>query len=1143
MPIAGEMVLTVLNKNRRKSLKWIRHHTGHFSLVLALLIPVLPIRGQQQFCDTLVITPNTRMLTLKRGYVLPETVHIQALDRDSLAYDSLLVHSLSGRLSGFERVADTLSVVVCYQALELNFSRQKILNPPPRIYLPNEPSGAAAESPSPSRTEMSQGSYDFLKSGTLYRGVNLGSGSGLSLKSGLNLELQGKIAEDVTIIGALTDKNIPIQPEGNTQTLNEIDKVFIRVNMPREQFTFGDYELSLPESELGRYQRKLQGVYGESQRGKFNTAAGGAVTKGRYYSNYFQGEEGNQGPYQLTGREGETAIIVLAGTEQVWLDGELQLRGESNDYVIDYATGQITFTPNTLITTNSRITVDFQYSDLIYQRNIWMVRSKTSLAKDKFEISTSVVSESDDRNNPLELDLDKPDKQQLRQIGDQTEAALRSTVREDSNGAYVWQDSVLKFVGAGLGTHTATFYNVGQRGAYRKRYSADQIYFEWVDKTDSAITKQIKEEAVYLPAKPIKLPVEQKQYHMHTRWHPFSRTEISSEVAYSYLDRNTFSPLDDKDNYGQAIHLGARWQSPETNWGKVAFSGNLQQEGQRFQPIDRTRVVEYHRKWDIPRDSTGGQQFYEAHLDYQYQNHVRLNLEGGAFNQGSMQANRYKIQGHLRYKWLEDSKFYEERIRRPVSTEQNRTWIRRYGFAKFDVWQLHPYTRWYYEQRQGDVIVDNDFQFLEQTYGIQSATNQQFTWRIENHIRQDNDLSDQQWRKAAYAQNLRFSGKIYDWHTLTSEWNFTRRKKKYFHAQQLPDVKFYLLNFMLTQAPRQSPLRWETNMKIEEERTIKKEERYYFAGQGEGQYIYDSTYADYIPHPQGDFIRQTLPSEIREPVTSFQNGLRVQFNGVRLKARGKEGLLTRLSTRTDIRLQQQIKKAAHPLQQWRFSPAAVDSNWVHYYRVIQQDINYRMSSLQGYLRFRYRNIDRASQLDVRGQENSIDDEYSLRYKGAFILPLQLESELSVNQLHRESAFNSLRDRNIVSLGSESIISLLIDRVNHFKWILTLNRDRQQGQQEINAFLSGFRTIYERKLSGKGRWEVFAEFDNVQVQPAGTVIPYEMGRGKQSGTTWGWGGAFEYRIGKYLSVRVNYEGWNEPSRGLYHLGSAVVRAVF
>ena len=46
------------------------------------------------------------------------------------------------------------------------------------------------------------------------------------------MQLAGDLTNDVNVTAALTDESSPIQPEGNTKTLQEFDKVFMTIKSP-----------------------------------------------------------------------------------------------------------------------------------------------------------------------------------------------------------------------------------------------------------------------------------------------------------------------------------------------------------------------------------------------------------------------------------------------------------------------------------------------------------------------------------------------------------------------------------------------------------------------------------------------------------------------------------------------------------------------------------------------------------------------------------------------------------------------------------------------------------------------------------------------------------------------------------------------
>lgn len=90
-------------------------------------------------------------------------------------------------------------------------------------------------------------------------------------------------------------------------------------------------------------------------------------------------------------------------------------RGEQYDYIIDYNTADLTFTPNRLITNQSRIIVEFEYANQAYVRSV--VFYNLNYHRKNHRISLNSYQEQDASNQPLFQELDDDQKRFLASLG------------------------------------------------------------------------------------------------------------------------------------------------------------------------------------------------------------------------------------------------------------------------------------------------------------------------------------------------------------------------------------------------------------------------------------------------------------------------------------------------------------------------------------------------------------------------------------------------------------------------------------------------------------------------------------------------------------------------------------------------------
>ncbi len=491
------------------------------------------------------------------------------------------------------------------------------------------------------------------KNGSISRGVNFGNNQDLSVNSNLDLQLSGKVTDEISIQAAISDNNLPIQPDGNTQQLQEFDRVYIQLYTDKTSLIAGDFLIQRPNSYFMNFNKKVQGggfnteiitkeELFEENNGVFKTSINAAISRGKFSRNVIDGVEGIQGPYQLIGDEGETFIIVLSGTERVYVNGRLMKRGQENDYVIDYNTAELTFTPNQIINKDLRIVVEFQYSDQNFGRSV--IFSENQYTKEKLSLNLSVYSEQDNKNQPLQQDLSPEDRALMEEVGDNLDQAIISgldttgfdndQVRYKLVDSLGFTDILVYSINPDSAIYGARFSFVGaNNGDYIQTPSgANGRVFKWVAPINGV------QQGNYEPIIQLITPKQRQMVTFAARYDFKKTTYLSVEGAYTKNDINTFSDKDsgDDNSYGLKVDFTTKERiggdTIKTFWNSKLF---YEQRGKNFQFVERYRNVEFERDWNISNLALKGNEYLISAINGIEKNSNFLDYEFGSFVKGN----------------------------------------------------------------------------------------------------------------------------------------------------------------------------------------------------------------------------------------------------------------------------------------------------------------------------------------------------------------------------------------------------------------------------------------------------------------------------------------------------------------------------
>ncbi|MBS1659841.1 MAG: hypothetical protein JST68_02190 [Bacteroidetes bacterium] len=456
--------------------------------------------------------------------------------------------------------------------------------------------------------------------GSFGRSITFGNNQDAVVTSNLNLQISGYLADSIEISAAITDNNIPIQPDGTTADLNEFDKIFLQFKKKNWALTMGDIDLRQNQNYFLNFYKRMQGASFETTqpigpRSTNKTLVSAAIAKGKFTRNIFQGQEGNQGPYKLQGANGELYFIVLAGTEKVFIDGQMVQRGEDQDYVINYNTGEVTFTANRMITQDARIQVEFEYADRNYL-NVNLYLYDEANFSNKLKVRMGLFSNSDSRNSPINQTLTQDQNKFLGKLGDSINRAFYPVANVDTFSAgkilYRRVDTTYKNA-AGVVVHDSayvfstdpsntlyslSFANVGPGyGNYTPSLNGvNGNVFVWVAPVDGVM------QGSYEAAQFLVTPKTQRVMTVGADYVLNKQTTMTADLAKSHYDVNTLSTIDKKNDDGAAARFkfqNVKPLGPATKGLQLTSGLGYEYVQKTFTPLERLRSVEFTRDWGL----------------------------------------------------------------------------------------------------------------------------------------------------------------------------------------------------------------------------------------------------------------------------------------------------------------------------------------------------------------------------------------------------------------------------------------------------------------------------------------------------------------------------------------------------------------
>ncbi len=1014
------------------------------------------------------------------------------------------------------------------------------------------------------------------KYGAISRGVSFGNRQSLFVNSTLNLQMEGKLDENLNISAVITDQNIPYQPEGNTQQIRDFDNVFIKLYNDKFDLTAGDIVLQQPINKgyFLRYFKNVQGLQasyrGQTGKWRHETRVSGALSKGKFNSATIEAIDGLSGPYKLRGPNGERFIIVLANSEKVFIDGKLMERGFDRDYVIDYNLGEITFNNHIVITQFTIIRVDFEYAEQFYSRS--NISAHQSLSNEKVKLFGNFYRERDNPNTSFGFNINEDDLNTLRSLGDNTDQAFITgfdSVQFSENRVLYVQKDTVDSDGMGLtifefsSDNTQTLFSpsfsevgFGNGDYVLSQTTANGRVYEWVS------PKGGQSQGNYQPGAFIPLPNNRQMVSLGGEVQVSPYELLNAEIAFSNTDRNLYSNLQDDDNVSRGY-----FTSISTN-GRPSFidgyswvgSVSVEYDEEDFTFIDRYRPILFDRDWNYSPDLNESSDdlilFFKAGLRKNEANRLEASV------------NRRKRSSFIDG-WQQQIDFNQEVSNLKLSSthfflsndqlESTTSWVRSRSDVSYRKWRFAPGYIFEMDENsisQGDSVVSALMNYRASEFYLASTDSSKSTYRIGYQLRQDRlpvngELQDYLFSKnlnASYAINTKKSNVVADF-------NYRRVDDKLNLNLGQDEVINGRINWIQSMFDRN--VRSNFSFSTGNSRELRREFIYLPVTTGEGTHTWRDTNGDGVQDlneffeainpDERNFVKIFTPTD--DYTTAFQtfylHTIDVRLPNSWRNSKGLQGFASKLSA--NINFNVNFKTTSDDYMD-RLNPFAIsldDEELISTQNAKRYTLFYNRNGNGFAGDFTYQTSDN-KQLLTQGFETREKKEWISNAKVDLSPDYTLRVTTSIGSLLNESDF--LDSRNFEIISNSYRPQLIWQPSNVFRAVGSFERRTKRNQFVESSSETATSKIYMAEITWNqtGIGSVRGSFSVLQIDFTGdptSYLGYLLLDALQPGSNQTWQVNWQQKLSKGMQISLLYNGRKSEDAGAIHTGNVQVTAFF